>query len=118
MQGHDVCGGDVVHGGGGGGGFHSVLIHTSSYNGSLPRRCQVFNFQASINFKNSTTDPEEFPALLDHVCQAVSRSQVLVQVPLVWLSQCLFPVHHPLTSERGQKQADTSRLETASIMKS
>ncbi len=50
-----------------------------------------------------TTDPEEFPALLDHVCQAMSGSQVLVQVSLVRLSQCLLPVHHPLTKEEGEK---------------
>lgn len=50
-----------------------------------------------------TTDPEEFAALLDHVCQAVSGSQVLIQVPLVWLSQCLLPVHHPLTKEEDDK---------------
>lgn len=47
----------------------------------------------------SATDPEEFPALLDHVCQAMSGSQVLIQVSLVRLSQCLLPVYHPLTEE-------------------
>lgn len=34
----------------------------------------------------TNTDPEEFSALLDHVCQAVSGSQVLIQVSLVRLS--------------------------------
>lgn len=50
------------------------------------------------------TDPEEFPALLDHVCQAMSGSQVLVQVSLVRLSQRLLPVHHPLAKEEGGKR--------------
>lgn len=65
-----------------------------------------------------TTDPEEFPALLDHVRQAVSGSQVLIQVSLVRLSQCLLPVHHPLTKEEGGRggQVDTTRLVTASII--
>lgn len=49
------------------------------------------------------TDPEEFPALLDHVCQAMSGSQVLIKVPLVRLSQCRLPVHHPLTKEKGKR---------------
>lgn len=60
------------------------------------------------------TYPEEFPALLDHVCQAMSGSQVLVQVPLVWLPECLFPVHHPLTTKL--RQLDTAKLVMASTM--
>lgn len=51
-----------------------------------------------------TTHPEEFPALLDHMCQAMSGSQVLIQVSLVWLSQCLLPVHYPLTKEEEKKE--------------
>lgn len=50
------------------------------------------------------TDPEEFPALLDHVRQPVSGSQVFVQVPLVRLSQHLPPVHHPVATEERIKQ--------------
>lgn len=61
-----------------------------------------------------TTDPEEFAALLDHVCQSVSGSQVLVQVSLVRLSQHLLPVHHPLTKEEGEKR--TTRLVMTSII--
>lgn len=66
-----------------------------------------------------STDPEEFPALLDHVCQAMSGSQVLIQVSLIWLSQCLLPVHHPMTEEEERKkgrEVDTERLVTTSII--
>lgn len=54
--------------------------------------------RTSVNLCGSaltSTHPEELPALLDHVRQAVGGSQVLVQVPLIRLPQSLLSVHHP-----------------------
>lgn len=51
--------------------------------------------------RGTNTDPEEFPALLDHVCQSVSGSQVFIQVSLVRLPERLLPVHHPVSITRG-----------------
>lgn len=50
------------------------------------------------------TDPEEFSALLEHVCQAMGGGKVLVQVSLVRLSQRLLPVHHPLRKAQGKDE--------------
>lgn len=77
---------------------------------------QLFMFTLTFQSIHSTTDPEEFPALLDHVCQAMSGSQVLIQVSLVRLSQVLLPVHHPLIDKEGKRQVDTIWLVTASII--
>ena len=54
-----------------------------------------------------STDPEQLPALLDHVGEAVGGGQVLVQVPLVGLPQGRLPVHHPLTPGRGRRDNRT-----------
>lgn len=37
---------------------------------------------------------KEFPALLDHVREAVGGCQVFVQVPLVGFAQRVLPAHH------------------------
>lgn len=66
------------------------------------------------------TDPEEFPALLDHVCQAMSGSEVFIQVPLVWFSECLLPVHHPLKEEgkgKGHDEINNSDYHAGSAKK-
>lgn len=73
-------------------------------------------FTLTFQGMHSTTNPEEFPALLDHVCQAMSGSQVLIQVSLVRLSQVLLPVHHPLVDKEEKRQVDTIKLATASII--
>lgn len=51
-----------------------------------------------------STDPEEFPALLDHVRQAMGGSQVLIQVPLIRLPQSLLSVHHSVSQMRQSKR--------------
>lgn len=48
-------------------------------------------------FNQLATNPEELPALLQHVSQAVGGGQVLVQVSLVRLAKGRLPVHHPET---------------------
>lgn len=88
---------------------NSIMQHATQI--SNPTR--PFHWHANFKLKSQefaghsravwlTTDPEEFPALLDHVCQAMSGGQVLIQVSLVRLSQCLLPVHHPLTIAEGK----------------
>lgn len=51
-----------------------------------------------------STNPEELPALLQHVSQAVGGGQVLVQVPLVWLAKRGLPVHHPETEPQTNNE--------------
>lgn len=38
--------------------------------------------------------------------QAMSGSKVFIQVPLVWLSECLLPVHHPLGKKEKEGRHD------------
>lgn len=60
--------------------------------------------------RGTNTDPEEFPALLDHVCQSVSGSQVFIQVSLVRLPERLLPVHHPVSITRGASAAKSQTM--------
>lgn len=64
--------------------------------------------------RGANTDPEEFPALLDHVCQSVSGSQVFIQVSLVRLPERLLPVHHPVSITRGASAAKSQTMKHVS----